>query len=320
MTSRHADGAGDVQVDRRPDASMTLLTEFYRRPLDPGYALAAERRAAGDAPPRRRIGLVGLVVLAVLLGLGTAAATAALRQPVGQVSEARRVLESQITERGDEAAELQQQALALSDEIATMQSSALGSADEPLQSALTAGAVEAGSLAADGPGLRVVLTDAKSDNPDAEDPDNRVQDIDLQVLVNGLWEAGAEAIAINGQRLTSMTAIRSAGSAVLVDLVALSSPYTVEAIGDSVQMQTELARTSTGQLLATLRATYGIGVDMSSERRLELPGAGLTALRSASVPEDSRLPVPASDAPSDPVSSGGAGVAGSAGRAGGGGQ
>jgi uncharacterized protein YlxW (UPF0749 family) len=320
MTSRHADEAGAVQVDRRPDASMTLLTEFYRRPLDPGYALAAERRAAGDAPPRRRLGIVGLVVLAVLLGLGTAAATAALRQPVGQVSEARRVLESQITERGDEAAELQQQALALSDEIATMQSSVLGSADEPLQSALTAGAVEAGSLAATGPGLRVVLTDAKSDHPDAEDPDNRVQDIDLQVLVNGLWEAGAEAIAINGQRLTSMTAIRSAGSAVLVDLVALSSPYTVEAIGDSVQMQTELARSSTGQLLATLRATYGIGVDMSSERRLALPGAGLSALRSASVPEDSRLPVPASDAPSGPVSSGAAGVAGSAGRAGGGGQ
>ena len=57
-----------------------------------------------------------------------------------------------------------------------------------------------------------------------------------------------------------MTAIRSAGDAVLVDLVALSSPYTVEAIGDAVDMQTALARASAGQHLATLRATYGIGV------------------------------------------------------------
>jgi len=316
MTSRHGDAPGT----RRPDASMTLITEFYRRPLDPGYALAAERRAAGGSAPRRRFGAAGMLALALVLGLGTTAATAALRHPVGQVSEARRVLESQITERGDEAAELQQQAMDLNKEIAAMQADVLGAASGPLAESLAAGAVEAGSVAVEGAGLRVVLTDAPSDDPDAEDPDNRVQDIDLQVLVNGLWGAGAEAIAINGQRLTSTTAIRSAGSAVLVDLVALSSPYTVEAIGDSVTMQTELARSSTGQLLATLRTTYGIGVDMSSARRLSLPGAGLTALRSASVPEDARLPEPAQDAPSGSVSSGSAVVTGSAGRAGGGGR
>ena len=36
-------------------------------------------------------------------------------------------------------------------------------------------------------------------------------------LVNGLWQAGAEAISINGQRLTSTSAIRFAGQAILVD-------------------------------------------------------------------------------------------------------
>jgi uncharacterized protein YlxW (UPF0749 family) len=300
---------------------MTLITEFYRRPLDPGYALAAERRAAGLMPPRRRSGTALLVLLALALGLGTAAATIALRQPVGQVSEARRVLESQITARGDEAAALQERALELSDEISAMQADVLGSADEPLQAALASSAVEAGTSPVQGPGLRVVLTDAPGDDVDAEvDADSRVQDSDLQVLVNGLWAGGAEAIAINGQRLTSMTAIRSAGSAVLVDLVALSSPYTVEAIGDSVAIQTELARSPAGQLLATLRATYGIGADTSSERRLKLPGAGLTALHSATVPDGARLPEAAEDAPTGAVSSGDDGVAGSAGRAGGVGQ
>ena len=103
-------------------------------------------------------------------------------------------------------------------------------------------AVESGVVPVAGRGLRIELTDAPTDDPDTQDPTLRVQDVDLQVVVNGLWAAGAEAIAVNGHRLTSMTAIRSAGDAVLVDLVPLSSPYKVDAIGDPVAMQPALAR------------------------------------------------------------------------------
>ena len=35
---------------RRPDASMTLLTSMLQRPLDPGYAAAANRREAQGKP------------------------------------------------------------------------------------------------------------------------------------------------------------------------------------------------------------------------------------------------------------------------------
>ena len=127
-----------------------------------------------------------------------------------------------------------------------------------------------------GRGLRLVLTDAPSDDPDVVDPSLRVQDVDLQVVVNGLWAAGAEAIAVNGQRLTAMTAIRSAGDAVLVDLVALSSPYTVEAVGDAVDMQTELARASAGQHLATLRTNCGHRrpADVAEQARAARHGSG----------------------------------------------
>ena len=57
--------------------------------------------------------------------------------------------------------------------------------------------------------------------------DGRVLDRDLQELVNGLWAAGAEAVSVDGQRLTARTAIRSAGEAVLVDFRPLSPPYVV---------------------------------------------------------------------------------------------
>ena len=60
---------------------------------------------------------------------------------------------------------------------------------------------------------------------------SRVLDVDLQSVVNGLWAGGAEAVAVNGQRLTALTTIRAAGSAILVDFRPVTSPYEVSAIG-----------------------------------------------------------------------------------------
>src|SRR5699024_11863661 len=59
---------------------------------------------------------------------------------------------------------------------------------------------------------------------------NRVTDGDLQIAVNGLWAAGAEAVAVNGQRVGPTTAIRTAGSAVLVDFRPLSPPYRITVV------------------------------------------------------------------------------------------
>ena len=55
--------------------------------------------------------------------------------------------------------------------------------------------------------------------------------VDLQNVANALWAAGAEAIAINGQRLTATSTIRAAGNAILVDFRPVTSPYEVSAIG-----------------------------------------------------------------------------------------
>ena len=74
------------ETQRSPDASMTLLTEVYRRPLDPGYAEAAARRAAGSEP--RRTATVDRRRSSRWRshsGLGATAATIALRQPASSV-------------------------------------------------------------------------------------------------------------------------------------------------------------------------------------------------------------------------------------------
>ena len=282
MTTRHATpGAGG----HRPDASMTLINEVYSTSLDEGYALVARRRAAGDAPrPGARRRAVTLVV-AVAVGLACSAATLALYQPTAAAQQARDLLESSIVERNDEVSALQQEATSLSAHIAALQSALVGAGSSDLQALAAAGAVEAGQVAVSGPGLRVQLSDAPSAQTDASDDDSRVQDVDLQIVVNGLWAAGAEAVAINSQRITATTAIRSAGSAVLVDLVPLSGPYRVEAIGNSVTLQTGLAQSTAGQLLTALGSNYDIGVEISRQDSLTLPGVGQVTLRYASVPE-----------------------------------
>jgi uncharacterized protein YlxW (UPF0749 family) len=276
---------------------MTLLNEASRRPLDPGYQLVADERAAGLRPAPTSRSRAVVVVVAVVLGIALAAATVALRQPATSASEARRLLEAQIVDRSDEVTALQDEIDGLAAEIGALQQVLVGSAEATDRGELAAGAVEAAVLPVHGPGLRIVLTDGAPDEDDPENLDSRVQDVDLQVLVNGLWAVGAEAIAINGERLGTTTAIRSAGSAVLVDLTPLSSPYTVDVVGDGPAMQTELSRTIAGQHLATLRTTFGIGVSTTSVRRLQLPGTGPTALREASVPEGAAPKVAPSRAP-----------------------
>ncbi|TQL04135.1 DUF881 domain-containing protein [Cellulomonas sp. SLBN-39] len=275
---------------RAADESMTLINAVYERPLDPGYQEAARRKEAGLAPRRTLTATSGLLALALVLGAGGTAAAVALRRPVAAVTEARTLLEEQILARGAQVERLSATNAALNAEISALQTEAARSADPGLLAELQQDAVAAGSVPVQGPGLQVVLTDG---TVDTQDPDLRVQDVDLQVLVNGLWAAGAEAVSINGARLTSTSAIRSAGAAVLVDLTPLSSPYTVLAVGDGVDLQTGLARTSAGQHLATLQQRYRIGVDVSVRDDLALPASAQVVLRHARPPEVAPATTPA---------------------------
>ena len=292
MAQRHAPV---VAPPRAVDESMTLLNELQRRPLDPGYAQAAARRAerteaataaTGTRPRRAWFSWLVVVMVAATLGVGVAAAALALRQPTADDRQARQLLESQVRDRKDEVEQQTAANAQLAAEVSALQQDALRAQDPALLATTQRWSIAAGTAPVGGPGLRVVLSDAPGVADDPENLDLRVQDVDLQVLVNGLWAAGAEAVAINGQRVAATTAIRSAGSAVLVDLVPLVGPYTVEAIGDAADLQTKLARSTAGQHTAMLHATYGIGVDITSQPKLALPASGATSLRAAAVPAD----------------------------------
>ncbi len=268
----------------RPDASMTLLREVMERPLDPGYALAAARREAGEPRPRgvRRVLRSAVVlILAIALGIGGVWAARDLRS-TSPGTNARTVLIDQIRERTAQGEAIAAVNADLQSEIRELQARAFGDvAAEAIAEGEDLG-IWAGTTPVQGPGLVITMSDsirAQQGEPGSED--ERVQDFDLQVVVNGLWAAGAESIAINGVRLTSGTAIRAAGGAVLVSLRPLASPYTIEAIGDPDAMRTAFARTTGAAHLSDLSANYGITSELVVANDLTLPAGTPPAMTSS---------------------------------------
>lgn len=268
----------------RVDASMGLLNDIMRQPLDPSYAEAAARGPRTYGPRRQVARTTSHLLVAVVLGVGTTAAIVALRTPAPQAIEARTLLEQEVAQRSATVGELQSANEQLSAEISALQAEALEAADPALFEELGRLEVISGAVAVRGPGLVVDLDDAETPVSSDVDPKSRVQDIDLQIVTNGLWAAGAEAIAVNGHRLTSLSAIRGAGAAILVDLAPLNAPYRIEAIGDIQDLQTQFARSRAANHLATLSGTYGIKSQIHGEQELELPGSGTRTLRYAAGP------------------------------------
>jgi len=280
MSTPHLTGNPGGRPGRRPDASMTLLNEVIERPLDPGYAAAAAARREGRAP-RASIGSRVLnFALALVLGLAGVWAARELRVPTGGVPSASSVLAEELRQRSAVGDDLLIENEHLRAEITERQAALLGPAGQGLLDEAERLSVWAGTTAVDGPGIQVTLAD--SDRASRGEPgteDERVKDVDLQVVVNGLWAAGAEAIAINGHRLTGRTAIRTAGDAILVDLQPLVSPYVISVVGDPDELRTEFARTAAAAALNLLAQQYSISSSVSPVDELSLPPGPGTSLR-----------------------------------------
>jgi uncharacterized protein YlxW (UPF0749 family) len=126
-----------------------------------------------------------------------------------------------------------------------------------------------------GPGIVVELTDsADAPRTRGELTDLRIQDVDLQLVANALWSAGAEALAVNGRRVTATTAIRQAGGRVLVNFDPVASPYRVAAIGDPDGLRRGLAGSEVARQFGLWREIYGLGFAVRAEDVVEIPALG----------------------------------------------
>ena len=244
-------------------ASMSLLRRAQDDALDRDYAAIGAGRQPATRPGR-------VVATLIVVSFGVLVATAAVQaqRSAPALAEERAALVDQVQRRSGAVEGLRQRVEDLRSRVRELQAtaSAASASLSAVRQRVEALSLAAGAVAVSGPGIRVVVDDAAA--PGGE---GRVVDVDLQGLVNGLWAAGAEAVAIDGHRLSSLSAIRGAGDAITVNYRSLAPPYVIEAIGDPDTLPARLLETSAGQTMLDLEANFGLRFDVTAKQQLTLP-------------------------------------------------
>ena len=168
---------------------------------------------------------------------------------------------------------------ALEDLVRARQDSvaSLEAQNRDLQSQIDQYAGQSGARAASTtvPGVEITLTDAPADQaPEGASPNDLViHQQDIEDVMNALWSGGAEAMTVQGARITSRTVIRCIGNVILVDGTSYSPPYVVQAIGDPGALrETVMANPRIVNYQAYV-ARYGLGWDMREKDELRFPPA-----------------------------------------------
>ena len=119
-----------------------------------------------------------------------------------------------------------------------------------------------------GNGIQIILTD-KSYTENSEEIEEPIYDEDLLVIVNQLFEAGAEAISINDQRIVAMSDIVLLdGSIIKVNGQRLLSPYVIKAIGNQEYLKGAVMGKG-GRCAELSELGYGVDVEESDKILIE---------------------------------------------------
>jgi uncharacterized protein YlxW (UPF0749 family) len=250
---------------------MGLLEYLSTHTLDEDYAFVSDRNKTRGTPPpgppRRMVGALVMALFAILVVTATVQTSrnsVSAERDRGELVKQVNAARNQLAAEQARLAELRVESENLEGRQLRNDASAKG-----LRANLERLQVKAGTIPVTGPGVRMVVDDA----PGAETARNQVLDTDLQRLVNGVWEAGAEAVALNGERLTNLSTIRQAGGAITVNSRSLRRPYVITAIGNPNTLPARFAETSSGQAWLDLQREVGLQLKITPESSLTLPGA-----------------------------------------------
>lgn len=148
----------------------------------------------------------------------------------------------------------------------------------------------AGTSAVAGPGLEIRLSGSRREaKTDADRQSLLIHDVDLQLVVNALWAAGAEAVAVNGQRLVATSPIRAAGETITVNFRPLVPPYTVEAVGGDKR---EFEGSAVAQRFHQWVGDYGLGFSVKAKSKVDVPAYLGTLQLSSARPVEPAPPGP----------------------------
>jgi uncharacterized protein YlxW (UPF0749 family) len=192
----------------------------------------------------------------------------ALRQSVNQLQDQNTALKARV------------QALEAGVKVGEDESARRSTAAQEVKAQLDEQKAFAGLSALHGPGLTVLLHDGTDPNSSADQSLGwTIHYQDLQDIVNLLWASGAEAIAVNGQRIVPSTAFHYAGVNILVNNASrLSPPYTVIALGDPPALANGVGNPDQLAELKSRSRIYGLGLSWLRSTRLSVPAYDATFL------------------------------------------
>lgn len=124
-----------------------------------------------------------------------------------------------------------------------------------------------------GEGLEVILDDSKRKPQPNEDGNLYIiHNEDILKVVNELWASGAEAVAVNNQRIRANTEITCAGPTISINRTRLVPPYVITALGDTNMLYTSL--NLSGGIIDALNyfaKQYGLQVAVKKKETVTIP-------------------------------------------------
>ncbi|HAA08659.1 MAG: DUF881 domain-containing protein [Syntrophomonadaceae bacterium] len=167
----------------------------------------------------------------------------------------------------EEREALAEEVLTLRSKIANFRQTDQALAD--LQEEVTEAHMAAGLIPVEGPGIVLTLNDSPLNLQVGENANAYIiHDRDLLLIVNELKASGAEAISINGKRLTAMSEIRCAGTTILVNWDKIAPPFEIKVVGNPDMLESGLLMR--GGYLEQLKV-LGMQVQLQKMESVEIP-------------------------------------------------
>jgi uncharacterized protein YlxW (UPF0749 family) len=219
--------------------------------------------------------LVPVVALAAGLLFATSGRTAQgndLRG--GEISELRGLIAERNRTQTQQEQQLRQ--LQAQVEALTAQAASRNGAVAAARRAGEVGAVSAALVPLTGPGVEIVLDDAPQSADGSRPADARPDDLvihqsDVQAVVNAVWAAGADGVAIMDRRLIATSAVRCVGNTLLLQGRTYSPPFVITAIVDADATRDQLASSPQVEILEQAVADFGLTFSVEDRSEVRLP-------------------------------------------------
>jgi uncharacterized protein YlxW (UPF0749 family) len=252
--------------------SSLLLGQIWRDLQDDAYQVKAERKIQQGRPssdPKWLI-LIVLTIGGLIFGIGASIT----RQSIPISIQNRDLLRENIATQSILLEEKETRLEQVTQNISSLQETQAAVLPNVNQEELALLNFASGYQAVNGPGILVEVNDADISKLGLDVDPNlaRVFDTDLITVMNGLWTAGAEAVAIGNQRISPRSAVSQSGEAILVNYRPILPPYKIYAIGPP-ELAANFSKTDDFKQVSEVSRLYGIGLKLTNIDNVEIPTA-----------------------------------------------